>query len=152
MLFNEQFNTCYASANYTPEITDITVIENASLVNLECSGPYSLTTCFNLPPLTYGYIEIPFEVSDTPSEERKASIIEHSLQIIPNPTIESVQIVVGNSVQATLFIYNSPGILLDQRIIDGGFQYDVSNYAAGVYTVRAVFTDGEVITEKMVVL
>jgi hypothetical protein len=107
MLFNDQFNTCYASADYTPEITDITVIDDASLVNLDCSGTYSLSTCFKLPSLTYGYLEIPFDVSYTPSEERKPSINEHSLQVIPNPALESVQMVVGNSIQATLFIYNS---------------------------------------------
>jgi hypothetical protein len=152
MLFNEQFNTCYASADYTPEITAITVIDDASPVNLECSGPYSLTTCFNLPPLTYGYIEIPFEVSDTPSEERKAQLVQHEVRIIPNPAMGSVQFDIGYTTRATILIYNGQGIPIDQFSLEGNKQYDISTYSAGVYTVKVIYIDGEVFTNKLVVL
>ena len=152
MLFNDQFNTCYATTNYTPEITAITVIDNASPVNLDCADPLTNPNCFNVPPLSYGYIEIPFEVSDTPSEERKAQLIQHDVRIIPNPAMGSVQFDIGYATRATILIYNGQGILIDQLYLEGSKQTDISTYSAGVYTVKVICTDGEVFTEKLVVL
>ena len=62
------------TANYTPEITAITVIDNASPVNLDCADPLTNPNCFNVPPLSYGYIEIPFEGIRHPIRRKKSTI------------------------------------------------------------------------------
>lgn len=116
------------------------------------TGTYSIPTCFNVPPLSYGYLEIPFEVSDTPSEERKAQSVQHDVRIIPNPAIGSVQIDIGYTTQANILIYNGQGIPIDQFYLEGNYQYDISTYSAGMYTVKVICTDGEVFTEKLIVL
>jgi len=89
---------------------------------------------------------------NTPSEERKAQLIQHDVRIIPNPAMGSVQFDIGYATRATILIYNGQGILIDQLYLEGSKQTDISTYSAGVYTVKVICTDGEVFTEKLVVL
>ncbi len=75
-----------------------------------------------------------------------------TLNIFPNPSRQTVNIVLGTEQKASrLMIFNAAGQLVYSDQIDGlEYQIDVSTYAKGMYILQCASTD-EILTKKFVV-
>jgi hypothetical protein len=61
----------------------------------------------------------------------------NTLKLFPNPAINEVNVVLTKD-KSRVSIYNSGGKLMDEVIVSGSeYKFDISNYAAGVYFVKA---------------
>lgn len=74
----------------------------------------------------------------------------HELSLYPNPAENSIKIV-GENIK-TLSIYNSLGILIDNKEVENdAMELNLDKYVKGLYYVKAQTYDGYIIAKKMII-
>ncbi|MDM9632816.1 T9SS type A sorting domain-containing protein, partial [Robiginitalea aurantiaca] len=82
-----------------------------------------------------------------------------TLNLSPNPAVSSTQVSVSDQEVeiADIFIHDISGKLVKRlkgqstRSTSGRYEIDVSTYVRGVYLIRIVTQDGEIISKKLIV-
>jgi hypothetical protein len=85
-------------------------------------------------------------------QEAQLIKIEKRFSIIPNPSSNSIEILMKNSTFNKVLITSIDGKTVFNKSIDNSesFQVDVSNYANGLYIVNVIDKDGQVYNQKLI--
>lgn len=94
-------------------------------------------------------------VNQSFEEKEKYDFLEKEvkeLSIVPNPSSNSIEILMKNSTFNKVIITSTDGkIVLDKNIDNSeSFQVDVSSYANGLYIVNVIDKDGQVYNQKLI--
>jgi hypothetical protein len=73
------------------------------------------------------------------------------MSLFPNPAHSEVTLTLAQAGESQVQIFNAAGALVQTiKTIDNNIKLDVSNYAAGLYTVKAV-QNGQTFINKLIV-
>ena len=129
------------SVDQNPELPNGTEINNSVGIYFDFNEPIITNTTSHIVNREIYYL---VSVNEIKAENGK------SLSIYPNPTKNSLNVILPNSQKLSLVIYSIDGKLIENRTILKNTTIDVSAYQSGMYFIKATNEEGNIYQSKFI--
>lgn len=129
------------SVDQNPELPNFTEINNSVGIYFDFNEPIITNTTSHIVNREIYYL---VSVNEIKAENGK------SLSIYPNPTKNSLNVILPNSQKLSLVIYSIDGKLIENKTILKNTTIDVNHYQSGMYFIKATNEEGKIYQSKFI--